>query len=134
MSARGTSASASLRAAVVLLFLVAIFGAAPVTATASPVAPVDHHLTADGHHDPLTFTEHAHIGLAATAGAPDVLGDVTAARARAVLIPLGLLSAAAFAWRLAPRHTPLVGRDPPRIADVVSPGRDVLARLCISRR
>ena len=42
-----------------------------VAAAASPAAaPVDHHVTADGHHDQLAFTDHAHIGVA-TDAAPD---------------------------------------------------------------
>jgi hypothetical protein len=99
MVTRRTLRSARFWAAIGLVF-VALFSAVPASA-ASPAAPqVDHHVTADGHHDQLAFTDHA----------------------------------AALLWGLLPRETPLVGRDPPRGPIVVSSGRDVLARLCISRR
>ena len=133
MGQRKTPESARLWAAIGLLF-VAIFGAAPVI-SASPTLPqVDHHVTADGHHDHLAFTDHAHIGAAATVGAPDAVGDVVAPRSRAPLVAVSLLMGAALLWGLAPRHTPLGGRDPPRGPTVASPGQDVLSRLCISRR
>ena len=64
-----------------------------VAAAAPDVAHAHHHLTADGHHDHLAFTEHAHIGLAATPAAPDMLGDVTAPRSRVALVAVGLLFA-----------------------------------------
>jgi hypothetical protein len=128
-----TPANARLWAAIALLF-VALFGAAPVTVASPAVAHADHHVTADGHHDLLAFTDHAHIGAAATPDAPSAVGDVIASRARAALVAVGLLIGAALLWGLVPRHTSLVGRDPPRGPIAVSKGRDVLARLCISRR
>ena len=132
MAIRRTLRSARFWAAIGLVF-VALFSAAPATA-ASPAAPqVDHHVTADGHHDQLAFTDHAHIGVA-TDAAPDAVGDVVASRSRAALLAVGLLFAAALLWGLLPRETPLVGRDPPRGPIVISSGRDILARLCISRR
>ena len=133
MVTRRTLRSARFWAAIGLVF-VALFSAVPASA-ASPAAPqVDHHVTADGHHDQLAFTDHAHIGVAATADAQDEVGDIVASRLRPALLAVGLLFAAALLWGLLPRETPLVGRDPPRGLIVVSSGRDVLARLCISRR
>lgn len=127
-------ANPRLWAVVGLLLLVSLFGAAPVPAASTVVPHADHHVTADGHHDQLAFIDHAHIGAAASPDAPDAIGDVMASRSRAAMVAVGLLFAAALVWGLAPRHTPLVGRDPPRGPILVSPGRDVLARLCISRR
>lgn len=133
MVTRRTLRSAQFWAAIGLVF-VALFSAAPASA-ASPAAPqVDHHVTADGHHDQLAFTDHAHIGAAATTNAQDEVGDIVASRLRPALLAVGLLFAAALLWGLLPRETPLVGRDPPRGPILVSSGRDVLARLCISRR
>ncbi|MCB1262996.1 MAG: hypothetical protein KDB56_00065 [Mycobacterium sp.] len=134
MGSKSTPANALLWAAIGLLLLVCLFGATPVNAASSAVPNVDHHVTADGHHDQLAFTDHAHIGAATAAGAPDTFGDVVVPRSRAALIVVGLMFAAVLVWGLAPRHTVLVGRDPPRGPNVVSSGRDVLARLCISRR
>lgn len=126
-------ATARLWATIGLLF-VAILGTAPVSAASSPVSHVDHHVTADGHHDLLAFTDHAHIGAASNPDAPDAVGDVVAARSRAALVAVGMFIGAALLWGFAPRHVPLVGRDPPRGSPLISPGREVLARLCISRR
>lgn len=134
MSAMTTPMNVRLWAAIGLFFIGALFGSAPVAAAAPDVAHAHHHLTADGHHDHLAFTGHAHIGLAAAPAAPDILGDVTAPRSRAALVAVGLFFATALVWGLAPRRTVLVGRDPPRRSIVNSAGRDVLSRLCISRR
>jgi hypothetical protein len=134
MGSKSTPANAPLWASIGMLLLISLFGAAPATAVSPAVPNVDHHVTADGHHDHLAFTDHAHIGAAATAGAPDAIADVVVPRSRAALVVVGLLFTAALMWGLAPRHTPLVGRDPPRGLIVFSSGRDVLARLCISRR
>lgn len=128
------SANAGLWAAVGLLFIVALLGAAPV-APASPTAShVDHHLTADGHHDQLAFIDHGHIDASSTPVASEGAGDLMAPRSRPAFVVVGLIVAAALLWWPSPRHTPQVGRDPPRGSRVASPGRDVLARLCISRR
>ena len=132
MAIRRTLRSARFWAAIGLVF-VALFSAAPVSAASSATPPVDHHVTADGHHDQLAFTDHAHIGVA-TDAAPDAVGDVVASRLRPALLAVGLLFAAALLWGFVPRHTPLVGRDPPRGPIVISSGQDTLARLCISRR
>ena len=123
--------NARLWTAVGLVFI-ALFSAAPATATATALPYVDHHVSAAGHHDQLAFTDHAHIGASPTYGAP--AGDVVASRSRAALVVVGLVLAAAWVWGLGPRHTPLAGRDPPRGPIAVIAGRDVLARLCISRR
>lgn len=133
MVTRRTLRSARFWAAIGLVF-VALFSAAPASAAAPAVSQVDHHVTADGHHDQLAFTDHAHIGVAATTNAQDEVGDIVASRLRPALLAAGLLFAAALLWGWLPRETPLVGRDPPRGLIVVSAGRDVLARLCISRR
>ncbi len=127
-------ADATFWAAIALLLFIALFGAAPVTPASAAVGQIDHHMTADGQHDHLAFTDHAHISAATSLDAPDAVGDVMAPRSRAALVAIGLLFAAALTWGLAPRHTPLVGRDPPRGPAVTSPGQDVLSRLCISRR
>lgn len=127
--------AAGLWAMVGLLFIVALFGAAPVTAV-SPAAPhIDHHLTADGDHDHLAFIDHAHIGVSSTPVAPEAVGDVAAPRSRFAFASFGLMFAAALVWCLSPRHTPAAGRGPPR-----GPGSSFLragmyfVRLCISRR
>lgn len=133
MGQMGTPATVRLWAAIGLLF-VALLGTAPVSVASRSVSHVDHHVTAEGHHDLLAFTDHAHIGAAATPDAPDAVGDVIAARSRTALIAVGMLVGAALLWGFAPRHVPLVGRDPPRGAALISAGREVLARLCISRR
>lgn len=127
-----TPATVHLWAAIVLF--VALLGTAPVSVASPPVSHVDHHATAEGHHDLLAFTDHAHISAAATPDAPDAVGDVIAARSRTALIAVGMLIGAALLWRFAPRNIPLVGRDPPRGAALNAAGREVLARLCISRR
>ena len=124
MAIRRTLRSARFWAAIGLVF-VALFSGAPAAAASPAAAPVDHHVTADG--------DHAHIGVA-TDAAPDAVGDVVASRSRAALLAVGLLFAAALLWGLLPREMPLVGRDPPRGPIVISSGRDILARLCISRR
>ena len=134
MSAMTTPSNARLWSAIGLFVIGVLFGSPTVAAAAPDVAHAHHHLTADGHHDHLAFTEHAHIGLAATPAAPDMLGDLTAPRSRVALVAVGLLFATALVWGLAPRHTVLTGRDPPRRSIVNSAGRDVLSRLCISRR
>ena len=133
MGQTGRSANARLWAAIGLLF-VALLSTAPVSVASSSVAHVDHHVSADGHYDLLALTDHAHIGAAATPDAPDAVGDVIAPRSRAALVAVGVLIGAVLLWGLAPRHVPLVGRDPPRGPALISPGREVLARLCISRR
>ena len=127
-------ADATFWAAIALLLFIALFGAAPVTPASAVVGQVDHHMTVDGHHDHLAFTDHAHISAATSLDAPNAVGDVITPRSRVALVAVGLLFVAALVWGLAPRHTPLVGRDPPRVPAVTSPGREVLSRLCIARR
>ncbi|HPZ95329.1 MAG TPA: hypothetical protein PK871_10510, partial [Mycobacterium sp.] len=97
-------------------------------------AAADHHVSADGHHDHLSSVGHDHIGPAMTHCENDVFGDLLAPRVRDSLIALGVVFALGLLWRLSPRHTAAVGRDPPRAAVAVVTGREVLARLCISRR
>ena len=126
-------ATARLWAAIGLVF-VAVLGTAPISMASSSVSHVDHHVTADGHHDLLAFTDHAHIGAASNPDAPDAVGDVIAARSRAALVAVGIFIGTALLWRFAPRHVPMAGRDPPRGLALISPGREVLTRLCISRR
>jgi hypothetical protein len=53
---------------------------------------------------------------------------------RLTLPALGLIFAVGLLWTLSPQHAVLVGRAPPWVPDVVPKGRDVLNRLCISRR
>lgn len=128
-----TPTTARLWAAIGLLF-VALLGTAPLGVASPSIAHVDHHVTADGHHDLLAFTDHAHIGATTTPGAPDAVGEVVAPRSRAAPVAVGLLIGTALLWGFARRHIPSVGRDPPRGPARTSPGREVLARLCISRR
>jgi hypothetical protein len=134
MGALRPSANSGLWAALGLLFIVAAFGAAPVTSASPPTPHIDHHLTATGHHDHLAFIDHAHIGTSSTPVAPDTVGDVTAPRSRCALVAAGLTFSSPLLWWPFPRTTHRAGRDPPRWPLVASPGRDVLARLCISRR
>lgn len=134
MRAGGLSFSARWWVATALAVVVTLFAASPVSLAAPSVPHADHHLSADGHPDHLAAVDHDHIGAAATQGGPDSFADALAPRLRTALVALGLAFAVALLWRLAPRHTPSVGRDPPRASAVVLTGRDVLARLCIARR
>jgi hypothetical protein len=121
-------------AAIVLMFIVALFGAAPAL-LAEPSDPhVDHHITATGHLDHLSAVDHDHIGAPAIHSAPDEFADSLLHRVRTALPVLGLIFAGGLLWQWSPRHTAAVGRDPPRGPLIDSPGRAVLARLCISRR
>lgn len=121
-------------AAIGLMFVVAFFAAAPAS-LATPSHPHDdHHITASGVPDNLVGVDHEHIAPAAIPGAPDALADALVPRTRTVLMALGLILAVALLGGLALRQRILVGRDPPRTFVLVSPGRDVLARHCISRR
>lgn len=121
-------------AAIGLMFIVALFGAAPAT-LGFPSAPhVDHHVTATGDLDQLSAVDHDHIGAATMQSAPDDFSDSLLHRVRIALPLLGLIVAGGLLWRWSPEHTGLVGRGPPRGPLLISPGRDVLARLCISRR
>ena len=74
------------------------------------------------------------IAPAAIPGAPDALADALAPRVRTALLAMGLIFAVALLGGMSLRQRIVVGRDPPRIRVLVDPGRDVLARLCISRR
>jgi hypothetical protein len=121
-------------AAIGLMFIVALFGAAPASLAGPSGAHVDHHTTATGDLDHLSAVEHDHIGAAAMQSAPDDFADSLLHRVRFALPVLGLIVAGGVLWQWSPQHTALVGRGPPRGPLIVSPGRDVLARLCISRR
>ena len=133
---RGTGALAGARiwAAIGLTFVVALFAAAPASMAAQAAPHVDHHMTATGVPDHFATVDHEHIAPAAIPGAPDALADALVPRVRTVLLALGLIFAVALLGGMSLRQRIHVGRDPPRIHVLVSPGRDVLARLCISRR
>lgn len=134
MSAVGVPRNARLWLAIGLTFIVALFAAQPVCLPPPASAAADHHVSADGHHDHLASVDHDHIGPAMTHCENDVFGDLMAPRVRASLIALGVVFALGLLWRRSPRHTTATGRDPPRPAVAVVTGREVLARLCISRR
>lgn len=135
MTAVGVPRNARLWLAIGLTFIVALFAVQPVCLPPpAAAAAVDHHVSADGDRDHLASVDHDHIGPAMTHCETDVFGDLMAPRVRASLIALGVVFALGLLWRLSPRHTPAVGRDPPRAAVAVVTGREVLARLCISRR
>lgn len=120
-------------AAIGLMFIVALFGASPALAGPSGTQ-VDHHVTETGDLDHLSAVEHDHIGAAAIQTAPDDFADSLLHRLRVALPVLGLIVAGGVLWQWSPQHTNLVGRGPPRGPLIISPGRDVLARLCILRR
>lgn len=133
MGALRLPAKTRLWAAIGLMFIVALFASAPAS-LAAPSGGHDHHVTAAGEFDHLADVDHEHIGASAIQSAPDAFGDALPPRMRVALLVLGLTFALGLLWRFSPRHTVLVGRDPPRAPDIVSLGRDVLTRLCISRR
>lgn len=134
MRASGRLAAARIWTAIGLMFVVALFAAAPVTSASPPAPHVDHHMTATGTPDHFATVDHEHIAPAAIPGAPDALADALVPRVRTVLLALGLIVVIALLGGMSLRQRIHVGRDPPRIHVLVSPGRDVLARLCISRR
>ena len=134
MRAATGQANAKLLLAIGLTFIAALFVAPPVLAGVPVPASVDHHISADGHHDHLASVDHEHIGPAANPGMPDSFGETTAPRVRTALVALGVVLAAALLCRIAPRTSPAVGRGPPRAPVVVLSGRDLLSRLCIIRR
>ena len=76
----------------------------------------------------------APAAMAAPPCDPDEVGDALLHRMRLTLPALGLIFAVGLLWTLSPQHAVLVGRAPPWVPDVVPKGRDVLNRLCISRR
>ena len=121
-------------AAIGSIFIVALFGAAPISLASPTHAHVDHHVKATGDLDHLAEVDHDHIGTAAIQGAPDMLADSVLHRVRVALPALGLIFVGGVLWLWSPRHTIAVGRDPPRGPLMFSSGRDVLARLCILRR
>ncbi|WP_313674678.1 hypothetical protein [Mycolicibacterium sp.] len=121
-------------AAILLMFVVALLGAAPVSLAGPSGAHADHHVTATGDLDHLSAVDHDHIGAAAIQTAPDDFAESLLNRVRIALPVLGLLLAGGVLWQRSPQHVAMVGRDPPRGPLIVSPGRVVLARLCISRR
>lgn len=134
MSGLTPAANAKLWAAIALVFIVAMLGAAPAMMTAPAGAHEDHHVLVSGGLDHLAAVGHDHIGAAATFSAPDAFTDALLPRLRIPLPVLGLIFALGLLWSLSPQHSALVGRDPPRRPLLVCPGRDVLAKLCISRR
>lgn len=134
MGAVGLTSSARWWVAIMLALVMALFAAPPAYTAAPPVPHSDHHLSADGHLDHLAAVDHDHIGAAVTQGAPELFAEALAPRLRTALLAVGLVFAIALLWRLAPLHTPAVGRDPPRTPAVVLTGQALLARLCIARR
>ena len=134
MSGLRRLAKARLWAAIALSFILAMCAAAPAAMAAPSAAQVDHHISATGELDHLSAVDHGHIGVAAFNGAPDEVGDALLQRMRLALPALGLIFAVGLLWRLSPQLAVLVGRAPPWVPDVVPRGRDVLNRLCISRR
>jgi hypothetical protein len=122
MSGPRLPAKAKLWAVIGLTFLVALFAAAPAAMAAPPAAQVEHHISATGELDHLSAVDHGHLGVALLH------------RMRLTLPALGLIFAVGLLWTLSPQHAVLVGRAPPWVPDVVPKGRDVLNRLCISRR
>lgn len=134
MRAPGTLAAARIWTAIGLMFIVALVAAAPVTMASPPAPHVDHHITASGAPDHAAGVDHEHIAPAAIPGAPDALADALVPRVRTALLAMGLIFAVALLGGMSLRQRIVVGRDPPRIRVLVDPGRDVLARLCISRR
>ncbi len=127
-------ANAKLWAVIGLMFIGALFAAAPVTLAVPSGAHADHHVSAAGVADHLSAVDHDHIGAAATQSVPDAFADALPPRMRIALPAVGLIFAVGLLWLLSPQHTALVGRDPPRAPAIASSGRDVLARVCISRR
>ena len=148
--------NARLWAAIWSMFIVALFGAAPV-ALAGPShshpshshpshshpshshpshshSHDDHHISATGELDHLAAVDHSHIGPAAIQGAPDTFAESLLHRVRIALPVLGLIFVGGVLWLWSPRHTVAVGRDPPRGPLMFSTGRVVLTRLCIARR
>ncbi len=121
-------------AAIGLMFIVTLFGAAPASLAVSSGAQVEHHVTEAGDLDHLSAVEHDHIGAADMQSAPDDFADSVLHRLRVALPALGLIFVGGVLWRWSPQHTIAIGRGPPRGPLIISPGRDVLARLCISRR
>lgn len=133
MRRSGTLAAARIWTAIGMV-VVALFAAAPASMAGPPAPHVDHHITATGALDHFATVDHDHIAPAAVPGAPDAIADALAPRVRTVLLALSLVFALALLAGMSLRKRIQVGRDPPRLHLIVSPGRDVLARLCISRR
>lgn len=122
--------------AIGLMLVVSFFGAGTTVLAghAHAQAPADHHVAATGERDHLAAVDHDHVGPAAMPSPPDVFADAPASRLRTALPILGLIFATGLLWMFLPQENTRVGRDPPRGSPIVSPGRDVLTRLCISRR
>lgn len=133
MNGRGSLAAARLWTAVGLLF-VALFAAAPASMATPPAPHIDHHASANGVLDHFASVDHEHIAPAALPGAPEELADALVPRVRTALLAMGLVFAVAVLGGMFVQHRILVGRDPPRTRTLTSPGRAVLARLCIARR
>lgn len=133
MAALRTTANPRWWAAIGLL-IVTLFGAVLTDVDGPREAPADHHISATGELDHLYAVDHGHVGVAAVRDAPDMFADTLLPRMRITLPMLGLVFAAGVLCLLSPRDIVLAGRDPPRDPLIVFRGRDVLARLCISRR
>lgn len=134
MSGLRLPAKAKLWAVIGLTFLVALFAAAPAAMAAPPAAQVEHHISATGELDHLSAVDHGHLGVPTLDCDPDEVGDALLHRMRLTLPALGLIFAVGLLWTMSPQHAVLIGRGPPKAPDVVPRGRDVLTRLCISRR
>ena len=127
-------ASARIWTAIGLTFIVALLAAPLASLAASPDAHVDHHISATGAPDHLASVDHEHVALAMIPGAPDALADALVPRTRISLLAMGLIFPVALMGGMSLRQRNTGGRDPPRTRILVSSGRYVLARHCISRR
>lgn len=133
MRSRPPLATARLWTAIGLLFI-ALFAAAPASMATPAVPHLDHHASATGVLDHFASVDHEHIAPAVLPGAPEALADALVPRVRPTLLALGLVFAIAVLGGMFVQHRILVGRDPPRSRSFTSPGRTVLAQLCIARR
>lgn len=134
MTALRPAANARLWAAIGLMFIVALFSAAPAVLADSSTVHADHHVSSFGELDHLATVDHEHISSSGIHTGPDVFTDAMRQRMRVTVTVSALILTVGVLWRLSPEHAPRVGRAPPRAGLVSSAGRDCLARLCISRR
>lgn len=134
MTALRPAANARLWATIGLLFIVALFNAAPAALAQSPDVHADHHVSASGHLDHLATVDHEHVSSAGVQSGPDMFADALRQRMRTTVTAVALILAVWVICRLTPEYRHIVGRAPPRAELIPSPGRDVLTRLCISRR
>ncbi len=134
MGAVTVPANARVWSALVMAFIVAMLGASPAVLDFSAAGPADHHITETGDFDQLVAVDHDHIGPSAIQNAADDVADALLHRARIALTALGLVFVVGLLWQVSREPVSRVGRDPPGTQLIFSAGRDVLARLCISRR